>query len=228
MDDPFPEYHFSVNLGEFGGMLLRTKSDRNLNLYTVKRKEIYKCCAKALNKDKLNGKVDTVWRESLAVDDCVKPVWRVFYKAPLNKRTADLQWRILHGAVSVNAFISVINPDVSHVCSFCGLTETIFHCFTECKRLENLFELLENVFNSFNEKWSKPAFIFGAGYRKINESKWKLLNFIIGQAKLAIYTVRAGEIMKKTGKVQNWFLCLLLWLEPDCGWTLSFTRPWMI
>lgn len=55
------------------------------------------------------------------------------------------------GAVSVNAFISVINPDVSHVCSFCGLTETIFHCFTKCKRLENLFELLENVFNSFNE-----------------------------------------------------------------------------
>lgn len=59
MDDPFLEYHFSVNLGEFGGMLLRTKSDRNLNLYTVKRKEIYKCCVKALNKDKLNGKVDT-------------------------------------------------------------------------------------------------------------------------------------------------------------------------
>jgi len=28
----------------------------------------------------------------------------------------NLQWRILHGAVAVNAFISVINPNVSNGC----------------------------------------------------------------------------------------------------------------
>lgn len=39
------------------------------------------------------------------------------------EKSGDLQWRILHGAVAVNAFISVINPSVNDKCVFCGLRE---------------------------------------------------------------------------------------------------------
>ena len=39
----------------------------------------------------------------------VKPAWRGLYKPPLTKSVADLQWRLLYGAVAVNAFLTVIN-----------------------------------------------------------------------------------------------------------------------
>ncbi len=50
----------------------------------------------------------------------MKPVWRVLYKQPLIKRSGDIQWRILHGALAVNAFVSVINPNADDKCVFCG------------------------------------------------------------------------------------------------------------
>ncbi|KAJ4920723.1 hypothetical protein JOQ06_022553, partial [Pogonophryne albipinna] len=59
------------------------------------------------------------------------PVWRLFYKPPLNKRSGDLQWRILHGALGVNAFVSKINPTVSSECPFCTQRETITHCYLD-------------------------------------------------------------------------------------------------
>ncbi|KAJ4926953.1 hypothetical protein JOQ06_014695 [Pogonophryne albipinna] len=58
-------------------------------------------------------------------------VWRLFYKPPLNKRSGDLQWRILHGALGVNAFVSKINPTVSSECPFCTHRETITHCYLD-------------------------------------------------------------------------------------------------
>ncbi len=45
-------------------------------------------------------------------------MWSVLYKPPLTKRVGDLQWRILHGIVAVNAFISVVNPSVDDKCFF--------------------------------------------------------------------------------------------------------------
>jgi len=39
---------------------------------------------------------------------------------------------ILYGAVAVNSFVSVINPNVCNACPFCEKRETIFHCFMEC------------------------------------------------------------------------------------------------
>lgn len=49
------------------------------------------------------------------------PHWRVIYKPPLKKRTGDLQWRVLHGAIASNSFTSIINPAVSNPCPFCYL-----------------------------------------------------------------------------------------------------------
>lgn len=43
----------------------------------------------------------------LGLGDEVKPEWRALYKPPLVKRVGDLQWRVLHGVIAVNAFISV-------------------------------------------------------------------------------------------------------------------------
>ena len=128
------------------------------------------------------------------------PQWRVLYKQPLNKRTADLQWRILHGAIATNAFISVLNPDVSVQCPFCCLRETVFHVFTECKRLTVFFTLLTCVFSPFNVAFCINSFIYGAGYRRVNRVKWELLNFISGEAKMAIYISRRNKVEDKAGQ----------------------------
>ena len=99
-------------------------------------KVLYKYCVRVLDKKKLSGRKDTVWRKRLKEQDDWKPVWRVFYKPPLNKRSGDLQWRILQGALAVNSFVSKINPNISINCPFCNEPETIFHCFLDCRRLK--------------------------------------------------------------------------------------------
>ena len=118
------------------------------------------------------------------------PHWRVLYKPPIKKRTVDLRWRILHGSIASNSFINVMNPNVSSACMFCGLRETIYHIFTECSRLSDFFAFLSMVFKLFKITFSEPVFIMGAGYQKKGKDKWQLVNYCIGEAKMAIYLSR--------------------------------------
>ena len=46
----------------------------------------------------------------------------------------------------------------------------------------------------FKEQFSKQLFIFGFSYRKNKKKKGKLLNFLFGQAKMAIYLSRRERI----------------------------------
>lgn len=165
--DPFPEVFFSPDLkGASGGMLENLEDS---SIHKADRKKLYRNCVKVLNKKVLNGRVDTVWRDKFGLDQSIKPVWRVLYKPPLGKGVGDLQWRILHGAVAVNAFISVINPNVSNGCPFCKKRETIFHCFMECSRLGYFFDFLKFLFNSLNEGFTVQSFILG--YRYVAKKK---------------------------------------------------------
>lgn len=67
---------------------------------------------KALNKEKPEGRAGTPWRDHFNV----LPVWSMLYKPSLMKHTDDLQRRVLHGTVAVNAFVSA---SVSDDCPFC-------------------------------------------------------------------------------------------------------------
>ena len=192
--DPFPELGFSVCLDGLKGPLLELKYVEDGDFYMSNGKQVYRYCVKALNKKKLDGKNDSVWRDKLNVDRNVVPVWRVLYKAPLRKRSGDLQWRILHGALAVNVFLAKLNPAVSCKCPFCDESETVFHCFAGCRRLEPLFEMLNVLFQEFGCEWSITRFIFGAGYRRQDAKKWQLVNFIVGTAKFSIYKSRKNTI----------------------------------
>ncbi len=57
--------------------------------------------------------------------DC-RPEWRALYKPPLPREEGILQWRILHGVIAVNAFISLVNPELVSDCPFCMQRETVF------------------------------------------------------------------------------------------------------
>lgn len=173
--DFFPEFFFTPNLKGANGKMLELGNLENLSIYEADRKKIYRGCVKVLNVQFLKERVDTVWREKLGLDDTVQTVWRVFYKPPLEKRMGDLQWRILHGAFAVNAFVNVINSDVSQGCPVCKKKETIFHCFMECTRLNDVFSCLNILFNDLGEIFNIQSFIIG--YRYSAEKKSKMSTF---------------------------------------------------
>lgn len=192
--DPFPQLFVSVNVEGFSGFFLETAASLYMEFLSCTGKILYKYCVIVFNKKMLDRRIDTPWRDFFKLDANRKPEWRALYKPPLIKRTGDLQWRILHGSIAVNSFISVMNPEIGDECPFCIERETIFHAFVNCARLETLFVLLRNVFTRFNEKFSLEVFILGFKYVRKNRFSCQLLNFVLGQAKLAVYISRRKKV----------------------------------
>lgn len=73
----------------------------------------------------------------LSRDD--RPQWRALYKPTLPERGCDIQWRILHGVIAVNAFVTVLNPEICPDCPFCSQRKIVFHAFMYCERLKPLY-----------------------------------------------------------------------------------------
>ncbi len=71
-------------------------------------------------------------------------------------------------------------------CPFCFQRETIFHNFLYCSRLDSLFQVLTGLFNRFDENFSQEVFICGFKYIRKHHFCYQLLNFLLGQAKMAI------------------------------------------
>ncbi len=107
-----------------------------------------------------------------------------------------IQWRVLNGAIAVNSFISVMNPEVSPECPFCLQRETIFHAFMYCFRLEPLFVKPKVLFCRLNEFFLIETFILGFKYFQKKLFICQLLNFILGQAKLAMYIAKRIRLNK--------------------------------
>lgn len=200
--DLFPELEIFPVIDEFcfNSPLFNFGSNDYIDFCTVEGKILYKCIVKVTHQQNLSTKTDTVWREKLGINSETKPVWRALYKPPLKKNIGDLQWRILHGAIAVNAFVSILNPTVSDKCPFCSERETIFHCFMYCKRLNPLFDLLSVFLDYFNTSFSKQNYILGFFYNSKQKFKCQVINFIVGQAKYAVYITRRNKIEEKSGQ----------------------------
>ena len=192
--DPYPTIGLFPDFKNCSGPLLEPVDPVGASLEDASGKTLYKLMVKTLNQNKLNGRSDTPWRTYLDLDPDVKPAWRSLYKPPLTKKHADLQWRILHGIVAVNSFISVINAAVEEKCPFCSQRETVFHCFSECSRLTALFVLLETIFSRYGEIFMKQVFICGFKYTRQQKNKCQILNFVLGQAKMAVYVSRRRKV----------------------------------
>ena len=114
-----------------------------------------------------------------------KGSWRSLYKLPVEKRTADLQWRIVHGAIATNRYRAHLDPELGEECIFCSQIETLVHLFIQCPHLSALFELLKRWFQGLGENFSFGLFIFGPKYCAKKKSVHTLVNFLSGSAKLA-------------------------------------------
>uniref|UniRef100_A0A671WHQ0 Reverse transcriptase domain-containing protein n=1 Tax=Sparus aurata TaxID=8175 RepID=A0A671WHQ0_SPAAU len=123
----FPSVSVTPALGEWqqgGGQLLSSKTPHLDKFQDAGTKDLYQACVKVLNLSTLAGVRESRWAEFLGPDVSPKGSWRSLYKMPVEKRTADLQWRIVHGAIATNRY-------------------RLEHLFVECPRLAEMFLLIK-------------------------------------------------------------------------------------
>ncbi len=173
------------------------------------KRHLYLACVKSRFCEYFKNKTDTKWRNHLLVPDEQLPSWHLFYKSPLPKRSGDIQWRILHGALATNTFLYKCNFTTSSVCKFCNIPDTVFHIFSNCYRIIPLLDLLENIFKGFGWNFSKTMFIFGCKYHKSQSEHCTFSNFLIGQAKLTIWKAYKIENEGKIIKIVELFKALV-------------------
>lgn len=100
------------------------------------------------------------------------------------------------------------------MCPFCAERETVFQCFMECERLGSLLCCLQLIFRVFKVGFTTFFFFLGVMYMQKKKSQCLLLNFITGQAKMAIWISRRNalegvsgqdclHVFFKIGQVQN-------------------------
>ena len=103
-----------------------------------------------------------MWSSRLGGDKAA-PGWKVVYKPLTTKRTADLQWGILHSAIACYAIVCVFNPSVLNTCPFYSHPKTVFRCFSEPEILRGFHTLLAHVFNLYDVTFTEKVLILSAG-----------------------------------------------------------------
>lgn len=116
------------------------------------------------------------------------------------KKSGDLQWQILHCALPTKVFLFKCKYAPSPLCTLCDELDTVFHVFCECCKLSPLFNLLYTMFRSLGIIFLKTGFIYGGRYSRHRQEICTYSNFLVGQAKLAIWK---ADKMGSEGKEVN-------------------------
>uniref|UniRef100_A0A3Q3ERM5 Reverse transcriptase domain-containing protein n=1 Tax=Labrus bergylta TaxID=56723 RepID=A0A3Q3ERM5_9LABR len=192
----FPSLSVTPDVGEWqerGGGLLSFSTPVLGKFQDAGKKALYQSCVKVLHLRGLSGVKESRWIEFFGPEVSPKGSWRSLYKLPVEKRTADLQWRVVHGVIATNRYRAHIDPGVGEECLFCSLTETLSHLFVECPRLSLLFVLMKSLFEALGEDFSYAVFVFGPKYSAKKKTVHTLMNFLSGSAKLAIWLTRKNR-----------------------------------
>ena len=133
------------------------------------------------------------WTELFGQGNVPKGRWRSLYKPPIEKRSGDLQWRLVHGAIATNRHKAHLDPTVDGGCIFCSESETVAHLFLQCSRLRGLFSRLGQWVQGLGEVFSNELFVFGPKYSLRKKNIHTMINFISGTAKMAIWLTRKNK-----------------------------------
>ncbi len=69
-----------------------------LNLFAdTGKRALYHTCVKVIHFESLQCVPESKWQGIEGCDGSPKGSWRTLYKCPINKRTGDLQWHLIHG-----------------------------------------------------------------------------------------------------------------------------------
>ncbi|TWW77612.1 Transposon TX1 uncharacterized 149 kDa protein ORF 2 [Takifugu flavidus] len=107
--------------------LLSLKSSVSVDFEGVGRKDLYILAVKVRNLRSLEGLKASGWTSFFGAGSSPGGCWRSLYKPPVDKRTGDLQWRIVHGAIATNRYLVHLDPSTGDGCPFCSQSETIYH-----------------------------------------------------------------------------------------------------
>ena len=162
---------------------------------SLSKKELYSLCVKVGHQRVLERVGAWRWSEVFGPGFPSRGCWRSLYKPPIEKRTADLQWRLVHGAIATNRHVAYLDPAVGRGCPFCGEEESLTHLFLHCKRLEGLFHWFREALGGFGEGFSESLFISGPKYSVKFKREVCLVNFLLGVAKLAIWLTRKKKML---------------------------------
>lgn len=193
---PFPPLSISAaaERPETNGGILSFKIPKLTDFENATKRALYITSVKVTYQNSLAGVKESRWSDLLAPGSSPRGSWRSLYKPPAEKRTADLQWRIVHGAVATNRHVARIDPTVATTCPFCGREETIEHLFLGCERLGPMFNTLREWTASFDQALTEDLYIFGPKYSADDKKKICIINFLIGKAKLATWLTRKHKI----------------------------------
>ncbi|KAL6466211.1 hypothetical protein MHYP_G00263440 [Metynnis hypsauchen] len=195
--ETFPSLPIAVEMGdhqEEEGALLSFRTPQLAGFAEVSKKALYSICVKVLHRNSLDGLKESRWLGLLAPASSPQGSWRSLYKPPIEKRAGDLQWRIVHGAVATNRHVAHIDPTIGSECPFCGREETVEHLFLHCIRLTGLLNLLKAWCCDLGILWTYSLYVFGPKYVAAYREKLCLLNFLIGQGKLAVWLTRKNKL----------------------------------
>ncbi|KAK0151588.1 Transposon TX1 uncharacterized protein [Merluccius polli] len=179
---------------EEAGTLLSFKTPVIQDFPGTSKKALYSVSVKVLNRSSLAGVQESRWSGVLAPNSSPKGSWRSLYKPPIEKHTADLQWRVVHGAVATNRHVAHMDPRVGSRCSFCDCEESLQHLWLQCPRLSGLFSVLQQVLRGLGEVLEDSLFVFGPRYTAAQRRRVSLVNFLIGQAKMSIWLSRRNKM----------------------------------
>lgn len=175
-------------------ILLSLKTPQLGEFESLGRKAVYQISVKVSNLRSLEGVRVSTWTGFFGRGSSPGGSWRSLYKPPVDKRTGDLQWRIVHGAIATNRYLVHLDPGSGDGCPFCSQTEMIHHLFVECSRLVRLFSRLQAWYQGLGELFSFRLFIYGPNYSQKNKNVHTLINFLSGLAKLAIWKSRKNRV----------------------------------
>ncbi len=208
----FPEIKIAAASGawlEVEGSLLTFKTPQ-LELFSdTSKKTLYILCVKVSHLKFIENHKDSKWHEVFGIDVSPKGSWRTLYKPPIEKRTGDLQWRVVHGIIATNRHRAHLDPKVNQECLFCRWEETVFHLFLNCERLIPLFNILEIWCHRLGQVFTPSVFIYGPKYQFNKKETIILVNFLFGQAKLAIWLSRKRKL---NGEESNDVVMILIGL----------------
>lgn len=203
MKEVFPKLQISMIVDEKpekGSLLVFCIPELNV-FEDVSKKALYLSCVKVSHQSELKSCKESKWLDLFGQDSSPRRCWRSLYKSPIEKRTADLQWRIVHWAIATNKHLAHVDPTVGKECIFCGHEETLKHLFLDCSRLNDLFQILKRWLGDLGVDMDENIFIFGPKYVATDRKRVSLINFLIGEAKLAIWITRKNKL-KNSGTTE--------------------------
>ena len=161
---------------------------KNFNLKSLKTKILYKCF---VNKTALPTKSkEGLTSEFQILDEEWKNIYCLSGKTNVNKKTQELQYRILNNYLNTNVRLKklgVINDDT---CSFCKqVPETLEHLLITCKHMQKFWKDLLGWYQQFSkEEISINLRTTILGWRTVDPPN--LDNYILLSAKSLIYNCK--------------------------------------